>query len=99
MGERLLLLLGLDAWGKMSVQICVRCTVALFFAMMVSGCSLLGFGGDDTDRPGGVNECQINRSSCMYEGPYEPDERGYAEEEAKRLNEAAFQRLRRSGVH
>jgi hypothetical protein len=32
----------------------------------------------------------------MYEGAYEPDERGYAEEEARRLNQASAARFRRS---
>jgi hypothetical protein len=31
----------------------------------------------------------------MYEGAYEPGERDYAEQEAKRLNQAASRRLRR----
>ncbi len=33
----------------------------------------------------------------MYEGRYESGERDYAEEEARRLNRAALQRLRRGG--
>jgi hypothetical protein len=32
----------------------------------------------------------------MYEGQYEPGERDYAEQEAKRLNQAASDKLRRS---
>jgi hypothetical protein len=31
----------------------------------------------------------------MYEGKYEPDERDYAEEEAKRLNQAESRKIRR----
>lgn len=37
-----------------------------------------------------------NRNSCMYDGKYEPGEEDYAEAEAKRLNKASTDRLRRS---
>lgn len=40
--------------------------------------------------------CIINPQDCMYDGPYEPDEHIYAEEEARRLNRASLERLRRS---
>ncbi|VFR81950.1 hypothetical protein ISE1_3223 [plant metagenome] len=50
-------------------------------------------GGDDAGRS---NDCRWNRSSCMYEGSYEKGEREYAEEEARRLNQAEQGRLRRS---
>lgn len=90
----------------MSVQTLGRCGAALFLAMLLSGCSLMGFG--DSDRPGGTyiysgngggsisNECQSNRSSCMHEGRYELGERDYAEQAAKNLNKAALERLRRN---
>lgn len=39
--------------------------------------------------------CQWDRSACMYEGAYEPNEAAYAEEEARRLNKAAAARVRR----
>lgn len=51
----------------------------------------MGSGSSD-----GGGECQWNRSSCMYEGAYEPGEGSYAEEEARRLNRAASERLRRN---
>lgn len=41
------------------------------------------------------NECTWNPDSCRYEGSYEPDEEVYAEQEARRLNRAALERLRR----
>lgn len=77
----------------MSVQTLSRLGVVLFFAILVSGCSLMGSRASDR---GGSGECQWNRSSCMYEGQYEPGERDYAEEEAKRLNQAASERFGRS---
>ena len=80
--------------------------MALFLAALVSGCSL--FGGDDASSGGfrsaddgvrsssGGGDCGWNRRGCIYEGAYEPGERGYAESEAKRLNQAQLERLRRS---
>jgi len=69
-----------------------RCGVALFLAALVSGCSMIGLGDTDGGRD---SECRWSRSSCMYEGKYEPDERDYAEEEAKRLNQAESRKIRR----
>ncbi|MHA3903104.1 hypothetical protein ACTPOE_05915 [Castellaniella sp. WN] len=79
----------------MSGRILIRCSVALCFSALVSGC--FGGGGPvrQTDRGG---ECQWNRSRCLYEGSYEPGERDYAEQEAKDLNRAALEKLRRSPV-
>jgi hypothetical protein len=67
----------------MSIQNLGRCGVALFLVALSSGCSLGG-------------ECGWNRSSCMYEGSYEPGEEDYAEDEAKRLNKDSSDRLRRA---
>lgn len=75
----------------MFIQTLSRCGLALFLAALVSGCSMIGLG--DSDRG---DECKWNRGSCLYEGAYEPGEEDYAEQEAKRLNRAASQRLRRS---
>lgn len=47
-------------------------------------------------QPAPQSSCAYNPDSCMYDGPYEPGERAFAEEEAKRLNRASLQRLRRS---
>ena len=41
------------------------------------------------------NECKSNRKQCLHEGSYDVGERAYAEDEAKRLNLAESQRLRR----
>ena len=78
----------------MSGRIVIRSSVALGFAALVSGC--FGGGGPaparQTDRGG---DCQWDRSRCLYEGSYEPGERAYAEQEAKDLNRAALEKLRR----
>jgi hypothetical protein len=57
----------------------------LVLAALVSGCSYLGLG--DSGRTG---PCASDPDSCMYEGHYEPGERDYAVQEAKRLNENAL---------
>ncbi|AZY53598.1 hypothetical protein [Bordetella avium] len=43
-------------------------------------------------------ECRINRNACLYNGAYEPGERDYAEQEAKRLNAAELNRLRSNAI-
>lgn len=72
---------------------------------LISGCSLIGLeasdSGQKTPDPGVEasdrgDACKRNRSSCLHEGAYEPMERDYAEQEAKRLNRIALERLRRS---
>lgn len=40
------------------------------------------------------SECRL-QSTCNYNGQYEPGERDFAEQEARRLNQAQVQRLRR----
>jgi len=77
----------------MSIRMLSRCGLSLFLAVLVSGCSVIGLG--DSSRGNG---CKWNRSSCMHEGSYEPGERDYAEQEAKRLNRAASDKLRRSSI-
>ncbi|HWK69842.1 MAG TPA: hypothetical protein VNS29_03285 [Burkholderiaceae bacterium] len=82
----------------MSIQTLNRCGIALFLAALVSGCSVLDLGSDSSPRAGtassGSGACAWNRSSCMHEGRYEQGERDYAEEEARRLNQAQAARLR-----
>ncbi len=82
------------------MQMLSRYGVVLLLVMLVSGCSVLGLGDSEPGTPSAMryNECQWNRSSCMYEGKYEPGERKFAEEEARRLNQASLDRLRRSGI-
>lgn len=76
----------------MYIQKFSPCGATLFLAALVSGCSVIGL--DDSSVR--ASECERNRSSCMHEGSYEPGEREYAEQEAKDLNRAASQKLRRS---
>ncbi|RTZ41105.1 hypothetical protein EKL30_15570 [Candidimonas sp. SYP-B2681] len=89
----------------MPIQSFSRCGVALFLVALVSGCTFtgleapgIGTKASDThiEASGRGDECSRNRSSCIYEGAYEPMERDYAEQEAKRLNQAALERFRRS---
>jgi hypothetical protein len=42
------------------------------------------------------DNCKFLRSRCIYEGSYDAGERNYAEQEAKRLNTAELERLRRA---
>ncbi|WP_170940283.1 MULTISPECIES: hypothetical protein [Bordetella] len=73
----------------MSLRMYFRCGAALCVAALTAACS---------SSPGTssrlFNECTWNRSACMYEGSYEPDEEAYAEEEARRLNKSQSIRLR-----
>ncbi|SHG77880.1 hypothetical protein SAMN04488135_101250 [Pollutimonas bauzanensis] len=87
----------------MSIQSFSRCGVALLFGALV-GCSFTGpeapgigtKASDAGTKPSARGDnCRQNRSGCIYEGAYEPRERDYAEQEAKRLNHAALERLRR----
>ncbi|QAA93685.1 hypothetical protein CKA81_07415 [Pollutimonas thiosulfatoxidans] len=83
----------------MFIQTLSRCGAVLFLAAVISGCSTGSpeAGPSASSRsPGLFNPCTWNRSSCMYEGRYEPGEEAYAEEEARRLNRAAAAKLRRS---
>jgi len=73
----------------MSTQTFCRCGVALLLAAIASGCSLMGKSSERS------SDCTWNRSSCLYEGKYEAGEEGYAEQEAKRLNQAQSAKLRR----
>src|SRR3546814_14698984 len=87
----------------MSIQKLIRCGLVLGLAAAVSGCSLLGLGDSDHEQSvgGGAphsSACAWSPDRCMYEGQYEPGEAAYAEQEARRLNRAALERLRRSAV-
>ncbi|MER1967152.1 hypothetical protein [Castellaniella sp. GW247-6E4] len=75
----------------MSIRTHGRYGAVLLLALLVSGCSSV----ESMFSERGGNECQWNRSRCLYEGAYEPGERDYAEQEARRLNQAALDRLRR----
>ncbi|WP_338879380.1 hypothetical protein WHX56_25935 [Achromobacter veterisilvae] len=83
----------------MSIQSLGRFGAALCLAALVSGCSSIGLGKPERQTSSSASkvsaECQLSRSKCLYEGAYESGERDYAEEEAKRLNLAEVERLRR----
>ncbi len=90
----------------MSIQTLSRRGVALLFIALVAGCSSSGPKGSDSAYPSRSSssasgpakvseECRASRSKCLYQGPYESGERDYAEAEAKRLNLAELERLRR----
>ncbi|MBN3269287.1 hypothetical protein QCN28_13535 [Bordetella bronchiseptica] len=82
----------------MYVQTWSRWAASLSLVALVSGCSWIGLGDSDRGSTSSrvSDECRWNRSGCIYEGSYEPDERDYAEAEARRLNQAESARLRRS---
>ncbi|KGD89236.1 hypothetical protein JL37_23395 [Achromobacter sp. RTa] len=83
----------------MSIQFFGRYGAVLCLAALVSACSSTGSGKPErqASSPSRVSaECKPSRSKCLYEGAYESGERDYAEEEAKRLNLAEVERLRRS---
>ena len=67
--------------------------------LLLSGC----FWGGDAGPSGsagafqGDETCLRTPSRCIYEGRYESGERDYAEDAARRLNQAQLQRLRRAG--
>ncbi|NYT57488.1 hypothetical protein H0A65_00965 [Alcaligenaceae bacterium] len=82
----------------MSIRTISRCSLVLGLATLVSACSMLGFGDSSDGTAQTSNACKWNRSSCMYEGRYEAGERDYAEEEARRLNQASAAKLRRNAV-
>lgn len=84
----------------MSIQILVRYAVTLLFTVFISGCSISSIkdsftGYSNVDHE---NACTGNRSACIYKGSYEPGERDFAEQEARRLNQASLARLRRASV-
>ncbi len=89
----------------MFIQRLSRVGAALSMLMLISSCSLIGLEAPETgsassksavDAPARSNDCRWNRSSCIHEGAYEPKEKDYAEQEAKRLNRIALEKLRRS---
>lgn len=78
----------------MSVQTLCRCSAALFFVLIASGCSTSSSSSIHRDTLVG-NQCRGNQRACNYSGHYDPGEREYAEKEAARLNRAEAARLRR----
>ncbi|NLC37146.1 MAG: hypothetical protein GX772_12030 [Alcaligenaceae bacterium] len=83
----------------MSIQTLSRLGLAVFVAAVAAGCSSTnpGVAADSGDARVVTTslECRWNRSACIYEGRYESGERDYAEDEARRLNQASLDRLQR----
>lgn len=85
----------------MTLKSYFRMGAVALFAALVAGC---GTSSPDTAgatrktasvaSPSIVNKCRWSPGSCMHEGSYESGERQYAEEEARRLNQAVLQRMR-----
>jgi hypothetical protein len=94
----------------MSIRVLARRVVLLLLVAFVCGCSSTktspGASGSTSSpaqtastKAGSApvaDNCAANRKKCLYKGSYDPGERGYAEEEAKRLNLAEYERLRRN---
>ncbi|HEY9318681.1 hypothetical protein J2732_001932 [Achromobacter deleyi] len=89
----------------MSIQSLSRYAAALVLAALASGCSsiLPGSSGSGSGEASSAaservvsDNCKFIRSRCIYEGSYDAGERNYAEQEAKRLNKAELDRLRRA---
>ncbi len=86
----------------MSINTLSRCGAALVLVALISGCSVISPVSSPSARqltptpPRVADQCKSSRRSCLYDGAYEPGERAYAEQEAKRLNLAESERLRRA---
>lgn len=88
----------------MSVQTLSRYALALSLAALAAGCSSTRAPGAPSTSTGAAaaqervvsDDCKFLRSRCIYEGSYDAGERNYAEQEAKRLNTAELDRLRRA---
>ena len=78
----------------MSIQSACRFGTVLLFTVLVSGCAWHHHPRSGSSAIG--NQCRT-QAGCNYNGQYEPGERDYAEQEARRLNQQQTQRLRRSG--
>ncbi len=87
----------------MLIRLLSRHGVALLFAALISACSstpTTPTGSSETAKVAAServvsDNCKILRSRCIFEGSYDAGERNYAELEAKRLNKAELDRLRR----
>ncbi|MFY3306862.1 hypothetical protein [Achromobacter ruhlandii] len=88
------------------IQLLSRGGPLLLLAALMSGCSSSSSPVNPWSSPAAPGsgpdssrvslECRVSRNSCLYNGKYEVGERDYAEEEAKRLNRAEMERLRRA---
>lgn len=83
----------------MWIRVLGRCGLVLAVVAAATGCSSTR-GPATSERvlspSQASSECRWNRSKCLYDGKYEAGERDYAEQEARRLNLAEAERLRRA---
>lgn len=84
----------------MLIRVLSRYGAPLFIAALVAGCgssekSSFSRGSISGGAVKADSACVAKPSSCIYKGKYEKGERSYAEDEAKRLNRAQLERLRR----
>lgn len=77
----------------MSARSFSQLSITLLLVIFISGCA-----SPNQSKSVRQSECRWNPSSCMYEGSYEPDEREYAEQQAKDLNKEASRKLRRRSI-
>lgn len=85
----------------MSIRSFIRTAVLVLPGFVVAGCSSTVaslFGDNDQAAYTRSGECAVNRSRCIYEGSYDAGERDYAEEQARRLNQAQLERLKRMSL-
>lgn len=83
----------------MTTQRFALATIFIALAAVLSGCSGVRHASSSSSSAGApftVNPSCGRGSACMYNGHYDPGEREYAEKEAQRLNQAEYERLRRS---
>ena len=78
----------------MFIRALCRCSVVLVLMGLMTACSIGGSDSSSSASRSFFNECTFSFGGCMYDGPYEPGEEQYAEEEARRLNRAQLERLR-----
>lgn len=79
-----------------------RSVVVLAVVTLMAGCmapergprASSGYGYGPVAEPR-YSPCMFNPGGCLYDGNYERGERDYAEQEARRLNRASLERLRR----
>lgn len=86
--------------GEMIMQTFSRCGIGLCLVILIAGCSSVETRRPDqattgAGRAAADNGCLWGSGRCQFEGSYEPGEAGYAEAEARRLNQAQLERLRR----
>jgi hypothetical protein len=82
----------------MTTQRFALATMLIALAAALSGCSSTRHSSSSSSSgaPFATDSHCGHGNSCMYNGHYDPGERDYAEQEARRLNQAEYERLRSS---